>query len=276
MDGIESADEAHNAERPARQNLQKKKRNKGKEITELEVGSTVTGKVRTITAYGAFVDVGAQTDGLLHISQLASGFVADVKDVLSEGQEIEVRIVNVDTKKNQVALSLMSEEEAEASKQPRDRPQRQQRQGRRDDSAVQKALSDKGWDESAFVEGTVVSTVDFGCFVRINASLLNSECEGELDGLVHISALGTGRVGSVTDVVNVDQKVQVRVKSIAGNKVSLTMLSPAEEEEKNEARGGGGGGQVFEGAKDWKETLGKMQAEGPVFNNRPLVVDLRS
>lgn len=280
LDGIESEEEAHNAERPARQNLQKKKRTpKGKEISELEVGSTVSGKVRTITAYGAFVDIGAQTDGLLHISQLASGFVANVNDVLKEGQEIEVRIVNVDTKKNQVALSLMSEEEAEAASQPRqrERPQRQQRQSRRDDSAVQKALAEKGWDSSAFVEGTVVSTVDFGCFVRIDTSLLNSECEGELDGLVHISALGTGRVGSVTDVVNVDDKVQVRVKSIAGNKVSLTMLSADQEDEKQEARGpGAASGPEPEGAKDWKDIVGKMQADAPTFTNRPLVDDRRS
>lgn len=276
MDGIESAEEAHNADRPARQQLKKKSPRKGKELSEYEVGSMVSGKVRSITSYGAFVDIGAQTDGLLHISQLSSGFVADVNDVLKDGQEVEVRIVNIDAQKNQIGLSLMTEEEAaageEASRQQRQRPQRQS--NRRDDSAILASLTEKGWDAAAFIEGTVVSTVDFGCFVRVDASLLNGECEGELDGLVHISSLGTGRVNSVTDVVNVDDKVQIRVKGINGNKVSLTMLSVAEEDAKAEMRGGGGA-PVFEGPKDWADLVGKVQAESASFDNAPLVVDMR-
>jgi predicted RNA-binding protein with RPS1 domain len=275
MDGIASDDEAHNAERPARKEL-KKKRNKGVDINELEIGTMVSGKVRSITNYGAFVDIGAQTDGLLHISQLAAGYVANVNDVLKEGQNIEVRIVNIDTAKGQVGLSMMTEEEAAAgeaaSTEQRDRPRRQGN-NRRDDNAALKSLLEKGFDSSAFVEGTVVSTVDFGCFVRVDASLLNSECEGELDGLVHISALGTSRVNSVTDVVKVDQKVQVRCKSIDGNKVSLTMLSEEAEEQKAESSGGSPREQM--GAKDWKESLEKMQKELPVFKNLPVLEDRR-
>ena len=277
MDGIESSQEAHNAERPARQRLQKKRPvAKGKELSEYEAGSMVNGKVKSITAYGAFIDIGAQTDGLLHISQLAAGFVSDVNDILKEGQDVEVRIVSIDEAKNQVALSLLTEEEAaagqQAARQQRERPQKQS--NRRDNSATLSTLTEKGWDVAAFVEGKVVSTVDFGCFVELDTSLLNSECEGKIDGLVHISALSTSRVSSVTDIVNVEDKVQVRVKSITGNKVSLTMLSVAEEETKDEARGGGGG-PAFEGAKDWQELTIKVQSEAPVFSNRPLVVDMR-
>jgi predicted RNA-binding protein with RPS1 domain len=270
MDGIASDDEAHNAERPARKEL-KKKRSKGVDLNELEIGSMVSGKVRSITSYGAFVDIGAQTDGLLHISQLAAGYVANVNDILKEGQSIEVRIVNVDNAKGQVGLSMMTEDEAAAGEA--DAPARRQGgSSRRDDTAL-KSLSQKGFDSSVFVEGTVVSTVDFGCFVRIDASLLNSECEGEVDGLVHISALGTSRVSSVTDVVKVDQKVQIRVKSIDGNKVSLTMLSVEAEDLKAESSGGSPREQV--GAKDWKESLEKMRKEGPVFENRPVMAPKR-
>lgn len=273
MDGIASNDEAHNVERPARKELKKKR--KGVDITELEIGSMVSGKVRSITNYGAFVDIGAQTDGLLHISQLAAGYVANVNDVLKEGQSIDVRIVNIDTAKGQVGLSMMTEEEAAAGEAAAGEQRGSRRQGnnRRDDNAALKSLSEKGFDSSAFVEGTVVSTVDFGCFVRINASVLNSECEGELDGLVHISCLGANRVNSVTDVVNVDQKVQVRCKSIDGNKVSLTMLSVEAEEEKAESFGGSPREQV--GAKDWKESLERMQKEAPVFENLPVVENRR-
>jgi predicted RNA-binding protein with RPS1 domain len=283
MDGILNEDEAHNSERPARSNLQKKTKRepRGTAVSDLEVGSMVTGKVRSITSYGAFIDIGAQTDGLLHISQLASGFVKDVGEVLKDGQQVEVRIVSVDVGKNQVALSLMTESEAAAGQsQQGSRPPRQQ-SNRRDDNAAMNALAEKGWDSSAFVEGTVVSTVDFGCFVRIDTSLLNPECTGELDGLVHISALSTQRVSKVSDAVSVNEKVKIRVKSIDGTKVSLTMLSVAEEESKSEARssGGGGGGSdgapPSEGAKDWQELIGKIQVDSPKFNNRPIVTSRR-
>ena len=273
MDGVESEEEAHNVDRPARQQLKKKK--KGKDLSEFEVGSMVSGTVKSITSYGAFVDIGASTDGLLHISQLTTGYVASVGDVLKEGQEVEVRLMSIDSAKGQVALSLMSEEEEAASqqaaKQQRERPKRQS--NRRDDSAALASLSEKGWDSAAFVEGTVVSTVDFGCFVRVDTSLLNSESEGELDGLVHISAMSAGRVNSVTDVVSADDKVQVRVKSITGNKVSLTMLSVDEENEKNEAMSASSG--AIEGAKDWKESLEKFDAVQPTFKNLAVVEDRR-
>lgn len=272
MDGIESDEEAHNTERPARQQLKKKR--KGKDLSEFEVGSMVAGKVRSVASYGAFVDIGASTDGLLHISQLSSGYVASVGDIVKEGQDVEVRIVSIDTTKGQIGLSLMTQEQAAASNEPK--PRRQQRQNnRRDDSAVLNALSANGWDSSAFVEGTVVSTVDFGAFVRIDAKALNEECEGEFDGLVHISALAKGRVNSVTDVVSPDQKVQVRVKSIQGTKVSLTMLSEDAEETKAEAQSTASAPVDTVGAKDWKESAQRFDATMPVFKNGPVVVDLR-
>ncbi len=276
MDGVESTDEAHNVERPARSSI-KKKKPAGKDLSEFSEGSMVKGTVKSIASYGAFVDIGASTDGLLHVSQLSSSFVSDVNDIVSEGQEVEVRIVKIDAGKGQIGLSMMTEEEASASK-----PQRQPRRGggRKDDSAVLSALSEKGWDQTVMVEGTVVSTVDFGAFVKVDASALNSECEGTFDGLVHISSLKVGRVGSVTDVVKPDDKVQVRCKSIDGRKVSLTMLSVEDEEAKaaeggNQGGGGGGFNDEFDpgdGAKDWKESVAKFEEDQPVFSNTPLII----
>jgi elongation factor Ts len=277
MDGVDSKEEAHNVERPARESLKKKQR-PGKPLSEFSVGDSVTAKVKTITSYGAFMDIGAQTDGLLHISRLSQDFVKDVNEVLKAGQELEVRIVSIDSDKNQVALSLLTEvqEEKQAADQQQSRPKRQERQqqqsSRRDDSAVLSALQQKGWDTGAFVEGTVASTVAFGAFVRLDAKQLNSEVEGELDGLVHISALTTGRADSVTSIVNVGDKVKVRCKGIQGGKVSLSMIN---QEDEQQSRGGGGGAPAFEGAKDWKESLEKMQETMPGFHNRPLVIDTR-
>jgi len=279
MDGVESNDEAHNVERPARSALKKKKPT-GKDLSEFSEGSTVKGVVKSIASYGAFVDIGASTDGLLHVSQLSSEFVSDVNDVVKEGQEVEVRIVKIDAGKGQVGLSLMTEAEAAASKPSR--PNNNRRQGRRDDSALLNSLNEKGWDSSVMVEGTVVSTVDFGAFVKVDASSLNSECEGTFDGLVHISSLKVGRVGSVSDVVKPDDKVQVRCKSIDGNKVSLTMLSVEDEEAKAAEGGGRGGGGNFndefdpgEGAKDWKDSVSKFEEEQPAFKNSPLIINNR-
>jgi len=277
MDGVESTDEAHNVDRPARAALKKKK--PGKDLSEFTEGSTVKGVVKSLATYGAFVDIGASTDGLLHVSQLSATFVSDVSEVVKEGQEVEVRIVKIDAAKGQIGLSMMSEEEAAASKPA----PRRQGGGRRDDSALLNTLNEKGWDATVMVEGTVVSTVDFGAFVKVDASALNKECEGTFDGLVHISVLKVGRVGSVSEVCKPNDKVQVRCKSIDGNKVSLTMLSVEDEETKAAQGGGRGGGGGFmdefdpgEGAKDWKESVAKIdEEENAVYKNTPLIVDNR-
>lgn len=280
MDGINSEDEAHNAERPARKSL-KKKGPKGTPLSEYSVGDTVSAKVKTLASYGAFMDIGAETDGLLHISNLSVDFVSDINEVLEVGKEYDVRITKLDEAKKQVSLSLLSEaqeEEAAANARPAKRERAPTSNNRRDDSAVVVALQEKGWDPEQFVEGTVVSTVDFGAFVRIDCSQLNSEVEGELDGLVHISALAARRVDSVTSVVNPNDKVQVRVKSIDNRKVSLSMVSVEDEKAKQDMRGGGGGSgrePAFQGNKDWKKSLEKIQEEMPKFENKPLIVDNR-
>jgi len=268
MDGVESADEAHNVDRPARKYISRKK---GKPLSDYNVGDSVKATVKSFASYGAFMDIGATTDGLLHISQVSKEYVSDVSEVLDEGQEVEVRITKIDEASNKVSLSLLTEEEASSQGKPR---QQRQQQPRRDDSAVLAQLSEKGWNSEQFVEGTVVSTVDFGAFVRVDCSQLNEEITGEMDGLVHISALAAGRVDSVTSVVKADDKVQVRVRSISdGRKVSLTMISPEEEKAMAEARGGPPQDDV--GNKEWREDLAKLQGNLPTFKNGPVVVDKR-
>jgi len=291
LDGVLSEDEAHNAARPARQSL-KKKGPKGKPLSDFTVGSTVSGKVKTITNYGAFLDIGASTEGLLHISQLSTDFVSDVTSVLTVGQDVDVRIMSIDEGKNQVALTMLTAQEEQQAKENASRPRAGGGGGgntgggggspRRDDNAVLNQLQEKGWNPDDFVTGKVVSTVDFGAFVRIDASQLNPDVSGEMDGLVHISALIPGRATSVTSVVNVDDTVQVRVKGIAGSKVSLSMISAEEEAAAAASRATGGGGgssgggySQGEGNKDWKEAMQKLQSTMPAFKNGPIVVDLR-
>ncbi|MCH2101244.1 MAG: S1 RNA-binding domain-containing protein, partial [Planctomycetes bacterium] len=82
----------------------------GKGLDSLEVGSSMKGKVTAVTEYGAFVDVGARTEGLVHISEISDEFVEDPKQVLSVGQEVEARVVSVDLEKQRFRLSLRSED----------------------------------------------------------------------------------------------------------------------------------------------------------------------
>jgi predicted RNA-binding protein with RPS1 domain len=96
-----------------------------------------------------------------------------------------------------------------------------------------------------------------------------------MDGLVHISAMSTSRVSEVTNVVKTGDKVQVRVKEIKDRKVSLSMISPEDEQDKGSQGGGGGGETQNMGAKDWKESLEKMNKDAPAFMNKGVIVDSR-
>lgn len=292
MDGVASEEEAHNSERPARESgikKHKKGASKGTPISELVVGSFVDGTVKTVTTYGAFVDIGASTDALLHVSRLSSDFVSNVEDVVKAGDSVSVRIVEINTEKSQVAISLLSEEEETASKQARGggrRKDRPQRSGgdRAAQYATITALNEAGFDDTKQVEGEVVSTLDFGAFVRFDCSQVAEGITGELDGLVHISALSTERVSSVNSVVSVGEKVQVRVRQLdtEGGKVSLSMITKEQEMESRPQKKSGQrrGRQMFTeeemGAKDWKESLDKFQkAQEGAFTNTPIIVDKR-
>lgn len=293
MDGIANEDEAHNAERPARDSgLKKKKKeaNKGTPLSDLQVGSYVDGTVKTITAYGAFVDIGAASDALLHVSRLSNSFVSNVEDVVKQGDKVNVRIVSVDTDKNQIAISMVSEEDEKAAAERsaggrrKERPQRSQ--GDRGAQVVTlNDLNAAGFDDTKMVEGEVVSILDFGAFVRFDASQL-ADVTGELDGLVHISALTAGRAESVKSVVSVGDKVQIRVREldVKGKKVSLSMISKEEEEANRpaprERKQGGRAKQMFTpdqmGPADWKEQLEGFQKEqDTTFVNMPVIVDNR-
>lgn len=77
-----------------------------KSITDLVPGMELPGIVTNITAFGAFVDVGAKQDGLVHISQLADGFVKNPTDVVSVHQHVKVRVMEVDAPRKRISLSM--------------------------------------------------------------------------------------------------------------------------------------------------------------------------
>jgi len=78
-------------------------------LSEVQVGSLVKGKVRSIVPYGAFVDIGTVTDGLLHVSQMSLEYVRDIESIMKVGDEINVRVISVDLEKKEFSLTLLPE-----------------------------------------------------------------------------------------------------------------------------------------------------------------------
>ena len=87
---------------------------------EVKKGHTYTGKVTRLERFGAFVDIGAERDGLVHVSELASGYVRDPSEVVTVGEEVEVTVVDVNAKKRQIQLSMkeVSQPESEIDLEP--------------------------------------------------------------------------------------------------------------------------------------------------------------
>ena len=75
-------------------------------IEDLKENMILTGTVRNVTNFGAFVDIGIKGDGLVHISQISDKFVKNPMDELSVGDIVKVKVLSIDLEKNKVALSM--------------------------------------------------------------------------------------------------------------------------------------------------------------------------
>lgn len=87
-------------------------------LEDLKVGMVLTGTVRNVVDFGAFVDIGVHQDGLVHISQLSDKFVSDPNEVVKVGDIVEVRVIEVNVKSKKIALSMKSDTKAPATKKP--------------------------------------------------------------------------------------------------------------------------------------------------------------
>lgn len=187
---------------------------------ELVVGATFTGKVKSIQPFGAFVDFGAFTDGLVHVSQLSDTFVKDVNDVVSIGQEVKVRLVeaNMDTKR--ISLTMRKDDDISNSQQRKDssgtsndgsRPRRNPRANQKSTKFV------KGQE----LEGTVKNLNRAGAFISLP--------EGE-EGFLPTSEENTEGFASMMDQTSltVGQEVKVRVLRITRGQLTLTMKNEEE------------------------------------------------
>ena len=84
----------------------------------LKVGAIVEGTVKTITNFGAFIDLGEGATGLVHISEIADGYVKSVNDFLEENQKVEVKVLSIDEENKKITLS-MKKVERFANPQPK-------------------------------------------------------------------------------------------------------------------------------------------------------------
>jgi len=166
---------------------------RSQKLAALEPGSAVTGTVRKLTDFGAFVDIGG-LDGLLHISQLSWERIKHPSELLTEGQQIQVRVDKVDPQTGKISLSYRS-------------------------------LQENPWTnvQSRFpvgsvVKGTVSRIAEFGAFVKLATGV---------EGLVHLSEIAHYRVQRVSSVLKHEQKIEIKMLTIDQEKqrISLSIKS---------------------------------------------------
>ena len=175
---------------------------------KLAVGDVVTGKVARITSFGAFIDLGG-VDGLVHLTELSHERNVSPKSVVTVGEEIEVKILDLNEEEGRVSLSL-------------------------------KATTPGPWDgveqklaKGDVVEGTVKRLTDFGSFVEVLPGI---------DGLVHVSQISHKRIENPKEALTVGQEVTVKVLDVNADaeRVSLSIKAleerPAQEEGQKEEK----------------------------------------
>ena len=89
------------------------------EVKDLKEGMVCNGIVSNVTNFGAFVDIGVHQDGLVHISEIGHRFIDDPQKALSPGDQVQVKVISIDTEKNQVGLTMKL---TEAPKAPSKKP----------------------------------------------------------------------------------------------------------------------------------------------------------
>lgn len=189
---------------------------------ELVPGATFTGKVRSIQPFGAFIDFGAFTDGLVHVSRLSDSFVKDVGSFVSVGQEVKVRLVEANIETRRISLSMRESDDVGQAQQRKDSSTSNDRAGPGRRSAP-KSSQKKGEVKkiSKFVkgqdlEGTVKNMNRAGAFISLP--------EGEEGFLPVAEELSDGFENMMGETsLEVGQEVSVRVLRISRGQVTLTM-----------------------------------------------------
>ena len=149
-------------------------------LDELSEGDVRTGRVTSLADFGAFVNIDG-ADGLVHLSEISWDRIEHPREVLSVGQEVEVKVIGVDRERKRIGLSIRQLQE---------------------DPWVQKVDSLK---EGQLIEGTITHLTKFGAFARLDE---------DLEGLIHISEISEQRVAHPKEVLHEGDVVTLRVIKI--------------------------------------------------------------
>lgn len=168
---------------------------------QAEVGQKYHGVVKSMTNYGAFVDIGG-VDGMVHISEMSWKRIKNPAEVFSIGQEVDVYIKALDAENKKISLGY-----------------------RRDEDNPWEILR-KNYPEGSVIEAEIVGLTTFGAFARIIPGI---------DGLIHISQIADRHISKPQDVLTVGDKVTCKITAIDFDKkrVSLSiraLIEPAAEE----------------------------------------------
>jgi small subunit ribosomal protein S1 len=161
-----------------------------KRLSELEVGAVVKGTVRSLTDFGAFVDIGG-LDGLLHVTDMAWHRVKKPSDILKAGDEIEVQILKLDRGTRRISL------------------------GRKQLIPDPWSLVDEKYKVGQRIRGPVVRLMDFGAFV---------ELESGVDGMIHVSEMSwSKKVRKPADMLQLGEEVEVVILSVSGEQRRIAL-----------------------------------------------------
>ena len=165
--------------------------------SEIEVGKKYHGTVKSLTSYGAFVDIGG-VDGMVHVSELSWNRIKTPADVVKVGDEIDVYVISFDSEKHKISLGYKTDEM----------------------NPWNQFMSK--YSVGDVVEAKIVKLMTFGAFAEILPGV---------DGLIHISQISDRRIGKPEDVLSEGQVVQVKITDIAENKrISLSIRALLEQD----------------------------------------------
>jgi small subunit ribosomal protein S1 len=204
-------------------------------LDELKEGEVRSGVVSSVVAFGAFVDLGGM-DGLVHVSELSWQHVNHPSEVVNVGDEVTVKVLEVDRDRERISLSIR-----ETLEDPWD-------------------VFSREYDVGDVVEGTVTKTVPFGAFVSL--------MEG-VEGLVHVSEIAVHRVESPELELSIGQKVRTKIteKEDERRRISLSIKQalPDWEERQERARASTGPAKP---RREFEREFGPKEEEPP-----PMPVD---
>ena len=194
-------------------------------------GALVTGKVRNLTNYGAFVEIEEGIDGLLHVSDMSwTRKIGHPSEVVEKGQEVTCKVVSVDQERRRIALGLKQMDEDPWAT---DIPNRYQ--------------------PGQLVSGTITKITNFGVFVGL---------ENGLEGLLHISELADHKVENPEELVKVGEQIEVKVLRVDAEERKIG-LSRKRVEWAEEEGGEEGSAEAIAGSAELKGGVGSES--GPLF-----------